>query len=592
MTSAYALSNNGTIYQLYFADDKITLNEVTDITQNAEYLAIRDRIVKISHVTYDSNSNFLALLDDGSVYYVGSSSSLPIGLRSCVDISDISSNYSVMIARPISGIYDVKDMDIGYFILSDGTVRAYQATPYEGDSIYRKLLANNNLTLRSYHMPVVSWFGAQGEYVDILTENAESVAGENTTKLSSEDLTIGLDVRSKFVLTFNKQIFSVADGVTLIDMGGVVVPITITISDKSVIITPKEALKEGTLYTLSIPSGAVLDIFENTTYDMEFNFTTTGELHFDIPVQGITDTFNRFTLSYGNAQQLNPTITPADASMKRLGWKSSDTNVATVTQDGVVTGYQNGTAIITVTTFDGEYSYEYVVTVYTPVESFKLSDEFILLNLADNRTAQLTGMLTPSYLESNGLFTFAVADPEIATVSENGTVTALKAGVTAVYCYCEGISEPVVCIISVLSDDEDVSINNISDKESNGFLLESDNCVWVIDSVYRLPKKLIFKKAVEGGYEPIDVASMKQVLYLPDYIYNGDSSSFLVLFLEEDGTLLFYHVNQPNEPVMIRENVKKMVCANRSLVLLENDGTLTCIRTQGIYTDNYTPKEK
>jgi hypothetical protein len=226
------------------------------------------------------------------------------------------------------------------------------------------MLANNNLEQRSYRMPVVSWFGVNGNYEDILLKGAQSVAGDHSTDLSVDDLTEALDVQSSFVLTFHKQLFSIMDGISLIDMGGVLVPITITISDHSLIVTPKEALKEGTLYTLSIPSGSVLDIFQNTTADIEINFTTTGELHFEVPVQGITDTVSQLTLSYGDTKQLTPTVLPADASMKRVFWKSSDEAVATVTQDGLVTGLQNGTATITVATIDGNFSYSYTVTVH------------------------------------------------------------------------------------------------------------------------------------------------------------------------------------------------------------------------------------
>lgn len=50
---------------------------------------------------------------------------------------------------------------------------------------------------------------------------------------------------------------------------------------------------------------------------------------------------------------LQPAITPSNASNKTLTWSSSNTKVAQVSSDGVVTALQSGTAIITCTSTDG-----------------------------------------------------------------------------------------------------------------------------------------------------------------------------------------------------------------------------------------------
>ena len=600
MTHNYAIGENGGIYNIGYNDGEVTVSELISITQSAAYQSIKNQIAEITAADFNGNGGFIAKMADGSAFYIGNGYEIPIGLKDRVDASDISADNTPIIARPIQGISSVVDLSTGYFVLADGTVRAYQATRYQGDTSYKIMLANNNLDKQNYRMPVVSWFGAQGEYTDILLEKAEGVNGEAKVELSVGELANQLGIQSSFVLTFDKQLFTVLDGISLIDMGGNLVPIKITISDRSLIIMPKEPLKEGTLYTLSIPSGLVLDIFRNTTADLDFNFTTTGELHFAIPVTGITDTVGQLTLSYGDTQYLMPTIAPADASMKRVTWSSSNENVATVTQDGLVTGKQNGTATITVTTFDGSHEYAYTVTVYTPVDSFTISEEFLLLDLAQKKTAQLVGTVTPTYLENSGRLTWTVADPSIATVSADGTVTALKAGVTAVYCYCEGISAPVVCVVSVLTDFADASIKHVSQKYDNGFLFEADGCLWMADANHRVPEKLVFQKPIvqepaqgEGEGEQtaeattteiLDISAMKQVLYVPAYRYGSDANSFLILFLEEDGTLLFYSSLQKEAPILTKENVQKIAYANDCLVLLLKDGTLSRILTQGVYS--------
>ena len=58
-----------------------------------------------------------------------------------------------------------------------------------------------------------------------------------------------------------------------------------------------------------------------------------------------------------------PTISPSNATVKKIIWSSANTNVATVDKYGVVTGKKIGTTTITATSFDGAVSITYNVTV-------------------------------------------------------------------------------------------------------------------------------------------------------------------------------------------------------------------------------------
>ena len=59
------------------------------------------------------------------------------------------------------------------------------------------------------------------------------------------------------------------------------------------------------------------------------------------------------TLIVGETRQLTATIAPADATIKRLEWSSSNTNVATVSPNGLVTTLAEGEATITAKATDG-----------------------------------------------------------------------------------------------------------------------------------------------------------------------------------------------------------------------------------------------
>jgi hypothetical protein len=61
--------------------------------------------------------------------------------------------------------------------------------------------------------------------------------------------------------------------------------------------------------------------------------------------------------------ELIATVTPRNATNRNVRWSTSNPLVATVTHYGLVNFIGAGTAVITVTTLDGDYTAECVVTV-------------------------------------------------------------------------------------------------------------------------------------------------------------------------------------------------------------------------------------
>ncbi|MDR2561972.1 MAG: Ig-like domain-containing protein [Holophagales bacterium] len=60
-----------------------------------------------------------------------------------------------------------------------------------------------------------------------------------------------------------------------------------------------------------------------------------------------------FSVGPGKTGKLVALIEPPDATNKHVRWSSSDTSVATVNADGLVTGIKDGYVVITVITTDG-----------------------------------------------------------------------------------------------------------------------------------------------------------------------------------------------------------------------------------------------
>lgn len=94
-----------------------------------------------------------------------------------------------------------------------------------------------------------------------------------------------------------------------------------------------------------------------------------------IPVSGIN--LNKTTLTLNleesqNNETLVATVLPANATDKTLHWKSSNTNIATVTGNGVVTPVATGLSVITATTNDGNYKASCVVSVIDSSEGWEI----------------------------------------------------------------------------------------------------------------------------------------------------------------------------------------------------------------------------
>ncbi len=89
-----------------------------------------------------------------------------------------------------------------------------------------------------------------------------------------------------------------------------------------------------------------------------------------VKVSSITISPKTATIEKGDTEQLTAAVLPNDAENKAIEWSSSDTAVATVDANGLVTGVANGEATITATAKDGSgVKGEATITVVIPPTS-------------------------------------------------------------------------------------------------------------------------------------------------------------------------------------------------------------------------------
>ena len=139
---------------------------------------------------------------------------------------------------------------------------------------------------------------------------------------------------------------------------------------------------------------------------------------------------NATTLEAGKTLKLTATVTPegADASVT---WSSSDNKIATVAEDGTVTGVKEGLVIIKATSkTEATVSKEIALTITPEVlpdpESITITAEGGVSEVEVGQKLQLSAKVSPEKAEQG--VTWISNDTEKATVSAGGLVNALKAG--------------------------------------------------------------------------------------------------------------------------------------------------------------------
>ena len=134
-----------------------------------------------------------------------------------------------------------------------------------------------------------------------------------------------------------------------------------------------------------------------------------------IPAKKIHLTADSETVSVGETVQLYTSFEPAETSIQQATYKSANPHIATVDENGVVTGVKAGKVYITATAIDGTKVHtKGTIQVTQPVTgvSFKTPRARVGVNYHGTFTAELEPKNA-----TNHAMTWVSANPDIATVS-------------------------------------------------------------------------------------------------------------------------------------------------------------------------------
>jgi hypothetical protein len=166
------------------------------------------------------------------------------------------------------------------------------------------------------------------------------------------------------------------------------------------------------------------------------------------PVAVTKVAINKATMKIEIAQKikLTATVSPINAAVKSVKWKSSNSKIAAVSSTGYVTGIGKGSATITVTTVSGNKTAICKVTVVQPVRSVVLNKKS--LTVKKGSTYKLTATVNPSNA-SNKNATWKSGNKAIATVSSKGIVKGIKKGTVYIYVYTVDGNKSARCKVTV-----------------------------------------------------------------------------------------------------------------------------------------------
>ena len=162
---------------------------------------------------------------------------------------------------------------------------------------------------------------------------------------------------------------------------------------------------------------------------------------------------------------LSATVTPENAEEKAVGWNSINTSAVTVDENGKITAVGRGSSVVfCFLKSNGEVFAKCSVTVQIPEtkpepEPKPTEPEVVKvlwiyldcegLKLEEGDSSKISATVGPSFA-TNTSVKWVSSSPDVATVDDNGNVTALKAGSTDIICSAvDGSGVSATCPVKV-----------------------------------------------------------------------------------------------------------------------------------------------
>ncbi|MCM1290559.1 MAG: Ig-like domain-containing protein [Prevotella sp.] len=212
-------------------------------------------------------------------------------------------------------------------------------------------------------------------------------------------------------------------------------------------------IKEGTV-TITATSVSNEEVSSSVTIKVNHRIILPASITIEAPEEEITE---------GDSMTLTAVVLPENAEDKSIIWKSSDEEIATIDQNGLLTTIKEGTVTITATSVSNEeVSSSVTIKVnHRIILPASITIEAPEEEIFEGHSMILTAVVLPENAEDKSVV-WASSDEDIATIDQSGLLTAVKEG-TAVITATASANEEVSAVftVTVKKDEgiETVSIN-------------------------------------------------------------------------------------------------------------------------------------
>ena len=277
----------------------------------------------------------------------------------------------------------------------------------------------------------ISWTSDNEEVATVSTDGTVTAKGVGTANITATT-SKGLEATCKVtVLPVELESIIIKEQNITINKG--------QSQDLTIVYVPENATEDKEI-TWSSENDEIVSVSENGTITAhkvgKVTITATAEngkqattiVDVKSPLESISLNETEKQLNKGETLQLNVIFNPDDTTDdKTITWTSTDNTVASV-ENGLVTAKSAGTAYIKASV--GELEVTCKIEVKVPLEGIKLNKE--TTEILRRQEEKLQVALNPEDATYEGSLIWTSSDETVATVDENGVITAVKAGTAVI----------------------------------------------------------------------------------------------------------------------------------------------------------------
>ena len=245
-----------------------------------------------------------------------------------------------------------------------------------------------------------------------------------------------------------------------------------------------------------------------------------------LPVEDVILTPENVNIAISETEILHAVVMPLlYVEDNTVSWKSIDDNIASISQEGLLTAVGGGTTKVIVTTNSGEFTDTCTVNVKLPVECVILTPEEFTLSVSEEE--MLYAKVMPSFFVEDSSLTWKSMDNNIASISQQGLITAIAIGETKIVVTTNSGSFTDTCNVTVSGTN---AINNFITDNITVYPNPANNYLKIkgIETDFKIEIIGVDGKVYSNSYynKSIDLTCLKSGVY------------FLKIYL--DNNIIFY----------------------------------------------------